>query len=166
MGGHWNDPDMLLIGNYGLTYDQSRAQMGLWAILSAPLLMSVDLRTIRPEHKEILQNKAVIAVDQDPLGFQGKRIYKRSNLEKWLKAVTPVVHGKFSYVLLLFNRNTSPNPLNVTVTLNEVGMDATSGYQVQELFTGKDYGIVHVANKFTVLVNPSGGVVMLKCTVQ
>lgn len=53
--------------------------MAIWAILAAPLLMSVDLRTIRPEYKTILQNKKIIAVDQDPLGIQGRRIYKVSN---------------------------------------------------------------------------------------
>lgn len=78
--GHWNDPDMLIIGNFGLSYEQSKTQMALWAILAAPLLMSVDLRTIRPEYKAILQNKKIIAVDQDPLGIQGRRIYKVSNL--------------------------------------------------------------------------------------
>lgn len=50
--------------------------MAIWAILAAPLLMSVDLRTIRPEYKAILQNRKIIAVDQDPLGIQGRRIYK------------------------------------------------------------------------------------------
>lgn len=74
--GHWNDPDMLIVGNFGLSYEQSKTQMALWAILAAPLLMSVDLRTIRPEYKAILQNKKIIAVDQDPLGIQGRRIYK------------------------------------------------------------------------------------------
>lgn len=76
--GHWNDPDMLIIGNFGLSYEQSKTQMALWAILAAPLLMSVDLRTIRPEYKAILQNRKIIAVDQDPLGIQGRRIYKVS----------------------------------------------------------------------------------------
>ncbi|XP_039301324.1 alpha-N-acetylgalactosaminidase-like, partial [Nilaparvata lugens] len=74
--GHWNDPDMLIIGNFGLSYEQSKVQMAMWAILAAPLLMSVDLRSIRPEYKAILQNKKIIAVDQDPLGIQGRRIYK------------------------------------------------------------------------------------------
>lgn len=74
--GHWNDPDMLIVGNFGLSYEQSKTQMALWAILAAPLLMSVDLRTIRPEYKAILQNKKIIDVDQDPLGIQGRRIYK------------------------------------------------------------------------------------------
>lgn len=60
---------MLIIGNFGLSYEQSKTQMALWAILAAPLLMSVDLRTIRPEYKAILQNRKIIAVDQDPLGL-------------------------------------------------------------------------------------------------
>ncbi|KAK7077471.1 hypothetical protein SK128_014584 [Halocaridina rubra] len=79
--GHWNDPDMLIIGNFGLSYEQSKSQMAMWAIFAAPLLMSVDLRTIRPEYKSILQNRGVIAVNQDPLGIQGKRIYKVSLVE-------------------------------------------------------------------------------------
>lgn len=96
--GHWNDPDMvkiqnlllffppfnlnvvialkLIIGNFGLSYDQSRAQMSMWAILASPLFMSVDLRTIKPEMKAILQNKNIIEINQDELGIQGRRIFK------------------------------------------------------------------------------------------
>lgn len=55
--GHWNDPDMLIIGNYGLSVDQSKSQMAIWAILAAPLIMSNDLNAVRPEFKEILQNR-------------------------------------------------------------------------------------------------------------
>lgn len=67
----------LLIGNFGLSVDQARVQMAVWAILAAPLLMSVDLDTIRPEFKEILLNKDIIAVNQDPLGKQGLRVWKK-----------------------------------------------------------------------------------------
>ena len=74
--GHWNDPDMLIIGNFGLSYEQSKAQMAIWAILAAPLLMSVDLRHIDEKYKAILQNEKIIAVDQDPLGIQGRRFKK------------------------------------------------------------------------------------------
>uniref|UniRef100_T1GXA4 Alpha-galactosidase n=1 Tax=Megaselia scalaris TaxID=36166 RepID=T1GXA4_MEGSC len=70
--GHWNDPDMLLLGNYGLSYEQSKTQMAIWAILAAPLLMSTDLRAVSPEIKAVLQNKDIIAVNQDALGIQGK----------------------------------------------------------------------------------------------
>ena len=61
-----------------MSYEQSKVQMAIWAILAAPLIMSVDLRTIRPEYKAILQNKKIIAIDQDKLGIQGRRIYKVS----------------------------------------------------------------------------------------
>lgn len=61
-----------------MSLEQSRAQMAMWAVMASPLFMSNDLRTIRPEMKEILLNKAVIAINQDPLGIQGKRVYKVS----------------------------------------------------------------------------------------
>ena len=66
----------LIIGNFGLSYEQSKSQMAIWAIFAAPLLMSNDLRSISAEHKAILLNREVIAVNQDPLGIQGRRIYK------------------------------------------------------------------------------------------
>lgn len=66
----------MIIGNFGLSYEQSKTQMAMWAIFAAPLLMSVDLRTIRPEYKAILQNRKIITVNQDRLGIQGRRIYK------------------------------------------------------------------------------------------
>lgn len=66
---------MLVIGDFGLSYDQSRAQMALWAIWSSPLYMSNDLRKLKPEFKKILQNKAVIAVNQDKHGIMGKRVW-------------------------------------------------------------------------------------------
>lgn len=72
--GHWNDPDMLIIGNFGLSYEQSKAQMAIWAIMAAPLIMSVDLRTIEPKFRDILLNKDVIKINQDALGIQGRLI--------------------------------------------------------------------------------------------
>lgn len=64
----------LIIGNYGLSYDQSKVQMAIWAVLAAPLLMSTELRDVKPEFKAILQNKAILAVNQDELGIQGFRV--------------------------------------------------------------------------------------------
>jgi alpha-N-acetylgalactosaminidase len=64
----------LIIGNFGLSYDQSKVQMAIWAILAAPLLMSTELRDVKPEFKAILQNKAILAVNQDKLGIQGHRV--------------------------------------------------------------------------------------------
>ncbi|XP_032272707.1 alpha-N-acetylgalactosaminidase isoform X1 [Phoca vitulina] len=74
--GHWNDPDMLLIGNFGLSFEQARAQMALWTVLAAPLFMSTDLRTISAQNMDILQNPLMIKINQDPLGIQGRRILK------------------------------------------------------------------------------------------
>lgn len=65
----------LLIGNFALSFEQSKTQMALWAILAAPLLMSNKLSTVQPEFKKILQNIEIIRVNQDKLGIQGKRIY-------------------------------------------------------------------------------------------
>lgn len=64
----------LIIGNYGLSVDQSKSQMAMWAIFAAPLFMSNDLRDIKPEFRDILLNQKVISVNQDPLGKQGTRV--------------------------------------------------------------------------------------------
>ncbi len=70
--GHWNDPDMLEVGNGGMTTTEYRAHFSLWCLLAAPLIAGNDLKTMTPEIKEILTNKEVIAVDQDALGMQGR----------------------------------------------------------------------------------------------
>nr|XP_053645018.1 alpha-N-acetylgalactosaminidase-like isoform X1 [Cherax quadricarinatus] len=160
--GHWNDPDMLIIGNFGLSYEQSKSQMAMWAIFAAPLLMSVDLRTIRPEYKAILQNKAVIAIDQDPLGIQGKRIYKDKGIEIWARPITPVFQRHYSYAVAFLNRRTDGTPSEVSVTLRELGLDFTGGYSITDVFDGVHYGTVLPDKRFKVDVNPSG-VVLVRC---
>ncbi|KAG8554154.1 hypothetical protein GDO81_003686 [Engystomops pustulosus] len=74
--GAWNDPDMLVIGNFGLSWAQEVTQMALWSIMAAPLLMSNDLRNINPRSQALLQNQEVIAINQDSLGAQGYRVLK------------------------------------------------------------------------------------------
>jgi alpha-galactosidase len=74
--GHWNDPDMLEVGNGGMTGNEYRSHFSLWSMLAAPLMAGNDLRNMSPETREILTNKEVIAVDQDPLGRQGERVRK------------------------------------------------------------------------------------------
>ncbi|KAK4326686.1 hypothetical protein Pmani_002843 [Petrolisthes manimaculis] len=162
--GHWNDPDMLIIGNFGLSYEQSKSQMAMWAIFAAPLLMSVDLRTIRPEFKAILQNKGVIAVNQDPLGIQGKRIYKDKGIEIWARPITPVFQGHYSYAIAFLNRRTDGTPSEVSVTLRELGLAYPNGYGITDLFDGVHYGTVLPDKRFKVDVNPSG-VVLVRCQV-
>uniref|UniRef100_A0A7N6B9G9 Alpha-galactosidase n=1 Tax=Anabas testudineus TaxID=64144 RepID=A0A7N6B9G9_ANATE len=81
--GGWNDPDMLVIGNFGLSHDQQESQMALWAIMAAPLLMSNDLRNICPRSKKLLQNKLIIDISQDSLGKQGSLTGKFDSFEIW-----------------------------------------------------------------------------------
>jgi alpha-galactosidase len=86
--GHWNDPDMLEIGNGGMTETEYRTHMSLWALLSAPLLAGNDLRDVKPEILSILTNRDVIAIDQDPLGRQGRRLRRDGDVEVWTKPLS------------------------------------------------------------------------------
>jgi alpha-galactosidase len=81
--GHWNDPDMLEVGNGGMTEDEYRQHMTLWVILAAPLLAGNDLSKMSPSTLAILTNKEVVAVDQDPLGKQGDRVSAVGPTEIW-----------------------------------------------------------------------------------
>ena len=87
--GHWNDPDMLEIGNGGMSSDEYRTQMSLWSLVAAPLLAGNDLQKLSEETRSILLNKEVIAIDQDPLGKQATP-YRKGDLETWIK---PLVDG-------------------------------------------------------------------------
>ena len=97
--GHWNDPDMLEVGNGKMTTDEYTTHMTLWALLAAPLLAGNDLTRMSPADKAILTNKDVIAIDQDALGKQGDRISAEGPFEVWTK---PLKDG--SVAVGLFNR--------------------------------------------------------------
>ncbi|PVD35132.1 hypothetical protein C0Q70_06413 [Pomacea canaliculata] len=86
--GSFSDPDMLIIGNFGLSPGQERIQMGMWALLAAPLYMSVDLRSIRRESKELLQNKRVIALNNDKLGYPARRVLHAGRFQVWRKMLS------------------------------------------------------------------------------
>src|SRR5271170_7507412 len=83
--GHWNDPDMLEVGNGELSMAENRTHFSWWAMLAAPLLAGNDLPNMKPEVKAILTNKDVIAIDQDTLGKQGKRAYSDGEVEVWTR---------------------------------------------------------------------------------
>ncbi len=83
--GHWNDPDMLEVGNGKLSLAENRTHFSMWAMLSAPLLAGNDLPHMKPEVKEILTNKEVIALDQDKLGKQASRVYSDGEVDVWVK---------------------------------------------------------------------------------
>src|SRR5215472_3299021 len=111
--GHWNDPDMLEIGNGGMNADQYRTQMSLWAILAAPLLAGNDLSKMDETTRSILMNKEVIAIDQDSLGRQG---YRLGPLQTWVRELSSVAKA-----LAIFNFVTDDVPQPVTVSLKDLG---------------------------------------------
>nr|CAH7752863.1 unnamed protein product [Callosobruchus chinensis] len=126
--GHWNDPDMLIIGDYGLSYEQSKAQMAIWAIMAAPLIMSVDLRTIEPKFRDILLNKDIIAVNQDRLGIQGKFILRKDKVDIWTKPVLPKEEGGHSYAIALMSRRVDGYPYRLNFTMAELGIKNPNGF--------------------------------------
>lgn len=105
--GHWNDPDMLEIGN-GLTANQERAHFSLWAMMAAPLILGNDVRDMNPHTLSVLMNKDVIAVDQDPLGIQGFRILQDDGIEIWWKPLSDN-----NWALCIFNRNHDPKDVSL-----------------------------------------------------
>jgi alpha-galactosidase len=129
--GHWNDPDTLLLGNFGLSYEQSKHQLAVWAVLAAPFLISNDLRSISPEIKELLLNREIIAVDQDVLGIQGKLVSKGNNIEVWARPVTPIVRGQHSYAVAFVSRRADGHGFPFNVTLKDLNLSNEFGYQIK-----------------------------------
>nr|DBA21696.1 TPA: hypothetical protein GDO54_018298 [Pyxicephalus adspersus] len=155
--GAWNDPDMLVIGNFGLSWDQQVTQMALWAIMAAPLLMSNDLRDISPKSTALLQNQEVIAINQDPLGKQGYKLLKVDNFELWEK---PLAGG--SLAVSVTNREEIGGPRYFTLVRAMLwkGLACDSCYVTQLLPTHHEYGYLNSSDDMSLLVNPSGTVLL------
>jgi len=145
--GHWNDPDMLEVGNGGMTDTEYRSHFSLWAILAAPLIAGNDLRNMRPEIHDILTNKEVIAVDQDALGREGERVAKKGDLEVWAKQLKD---GSRAVVLL----NRSSEEQEISVRWEEIGYPSYLNAAVRDLWIHKDLG--KFAGKFSARVPPHG----------
>ncbi len=130
--GHWNDPDMLEVGNGELTLAENRSHFSMWAMLASPLLAGNDLPNMKPEVKAILTNRDVIAIDQDPLGKQASRVYSDGEVEVWARhldggaiAVAVLNAGSDRY---------STHPFHLSLT--KLGLNGTQ--QAKDLWTGKD----------------------------
>ena len=130
--GHWNDPDMLEVGNGELTLAENRSHFSMWAMLASPLLAGNDLPNMKPEVKSILTNRDVIAIDQDPLGKQASRVYSDGEVEVWARhldggaiAVAVLNAGSDRY---------STHPFHLSLT--KLGLNGTQ--QAKDLWTGKD----------------------------
>jgi alpha-galactosidase len=149
--GHWNDPDMLEVGNGGMSDVEYRAHFSLWALLAAPLIAGNDLRNMRPEIHDILTNKEVIAVNQDALGREGARVSKSGDLEVWSKAMQD---GSRAVILL----NRSEAEKQIVVDWESLGYPAHLSATVRDLWLHKDLG--KFSGKFSAPV-AGHGVVMI-----
>ncbi len=161
--GHWNDPDMLEVGN-GMKYNEDKAHFSLWCMLAAPLMAGNDIRQMSDQTKSILTNKEIIALDQDPLGVEAFRYYAFDGIEIWVK---PLSNGDLAVCFL----NRSDHPQTVSYNWNEhLISDKISGasvdfsktiYKLRDLWAKKDVG---TTGKVFSQAIPSDDVVVLKLT--
>jgi alpha-galactosidase len=155
--GHWNDPDMLEVGNGGMSLEEYRAHFSLWAMMAAPLMAGNDLRTMSEEIREILTNPEVIAVDQDALGVQGRIVLDRGyGIQVWSK---PLADG--SRAVTLFNQRV--DSMDAYIRWDDVGLPPGPA-RVRDLWAHQELGI-HAdsgayEDRFTTRVPPHGVVVL------
>lgn len=159
--GHWNDPDMMEVGN-GLTDSENRAHFSMWCMLAAPLMAGNDLSAMSAETRSVLTNKEVIAVDQDVLGIQGFRYSSRDSVETWFK---PLANGDWAICFL--NRTKSKRtvtfdwakePVNDELSARPAAFDKTI-YKLRDLWLKKDVGTTKKVFRTEV---PGHDVVMLR----
>jgi alpha-galactosidase len=140
--GHWNDPDMMEVGN-AMSVNEDRAHFSMWAMLSAPLIAGNDLRNMRPETVEILTNEEVIAINQDPLGIQAMKYRDEGDLEYWFK---PLKGGDWAMTIL--NRGRQGERVEFDWSEEHVNDDMTghraefgsNRYEVRDLWSKEDLG--------------------------
>jgi alpha-galactosidase len=150
--GHWNDPDMMIAGMPGLSDIQNRSFFSLWCLMAAPLIAGNDLRSMSQAAVETLTNFEAIAVDQDPLGVQGKIVWTDGIISLW--AGKPLFDG--SQALLVFNRGT--HPVEKRIAWSEVGLDASAACYVRNLWTHATTG--PLTGGVVVRVEPDGAAML------
>ena len=161
--GHWNDPDMMEVGN-GMPVNEGRAHFSLWCMMAAPLIAGNDLRSMSKATISILTNKEAIAIDQDSLGVQGYVYLEKDSVDTWIK---PLANNELA--VCFFNRSQQPVSINYNWKLNAVNdtisktfIDFNSStFTLRNVWTKKDTGTTD--NVFTAVV-PSHDVIMLRLT--
>lgn len=153
--GSWNDPDMLEIGNGGMTVQEYRTHMTLWSMLAAPLILGNDIRHMSADIKEILLNKEVIAIDQDSLGRQGRRVIQKGSSEIWVK---PLADG--SAAVALFNRG--EKDAQISVVWSDIGLKGAQ--KTRDLWQHSDLG--EQTHGYGALVPAHGSVLLRAAAVQ
>ena len=148
--GHWNDPDMLEVGN-GMKTNEDRAHFAMWCMMASPLILGNDIRNMSQETKDIIMNKEIIAVNQDTLGVQGLRYLTDKGLEFWFK---PLAAGEWAFTIL------NPTKQAVTYDINWQEFNFTDEavskqstqfdkvvYAIRDLWEHKDAGKTSLKNR-------------------
>ena len=135
--GHWNDPDMLEVGNGRLSLVENRTHFAMWAMLAAPLLAGNDLPNMKPEIRDILTNRDVIAIDQDPEGHQAHRAYSKGQVEVWMRDLS---HGAKAIAIVNAGADVNAShPFHLDLT--QLGLRGTQ--HAKDLWTGKEMELKH-----------------------
>ncbi|WP_163514274.1 glycoside hydrolase family 27 protein [Gelidibacter japonicus] len=152
--GHVNDMDMLQVGR-GMTYEEDKTHFTMWCMMNSPLLAGNDLRYMSDETIAILTNEELIALNQDSLVYQARRLVDRGDLEVWAKPLISTMSGKVAVTLL----NRSKKTAMISFDLETVGLDPSEGYSYRDLWAKKDFGTS--TDKALGFQVPSHGVVVL-----
>jgi alpha-galactosidase len=149
--GHWNDPDMLEVGNGGMSATEYRSHFSLWAILAAPLMAGNDLRDMTSETRDILTNREVIGVDQDAMGREGERVWKAGDLEIWAKQQRD---GSRAVVLL----NRANTEQQIALKWEQIGYPSHIPATLRDLWAHRELG--KFVGEFATPVAPHGVVMV------
>jgi len=131
----WNDPDMLEVGNRGVSYIEARSHFAMWSIMKAPLLLGNDLDAMDQETLALVKNPEIIAVNQDPLGIQAPVVYNTSEVTAW---AGPLSGGDFAFVLV----NRLETPLKKILPWSVFGFAINSKFHVRDLYSRSSLGIL------------------------
>ncbi|GLJ35473.1 hypothetical protein SUGI_0713450 [Cryptomeria japonica] len=134
--GGWNDPDMLEVGNGNMTKEEHSSHFSIWALMKAPLLIGCDVRSLNNRTLKILSNEEVIAVNQDTLGIQGRKVSQQANLEVW---AGPLANRRIS--VILWNRSLSR--ATITVHWKDIGLHPSVTAKVRNLWRHRDLAALH-----------------------
>ncbi|MEJ2613478.1 MAG: glycoside hydrolase family 27 protein [Ignavibacteriaceae bacterium] len=148
---HWNDPDMLEVGNKGLSLAESKAHFSLWCMLAAPLMAGNDIRNMTDDVKNILTNKEVIAIDQDALGKQATRFMEQPGKEIWAKELS-----NSEWAVCFFN--SGKDEMEMRVNWNYLSF-LKGKYNIRDLWRHKDIGTTDTNMNFNI---PSHDVVLVR----
>lgn len=149
--GGWNDPDMLEVGNGGMSYQEYRSHFSVWALMKSPLLIGCDVRNMTAETKEIIANKEVIAVNQDPLGVQGRTVHAFGPDGCQQVWAGPLTGNRLAVVLW----NRCSTSATISVGWDILGIQSPISVSIRDLWEHKDVAVDAVSS-FGVQVESHG----------